>query len=259
MRTIHKTTEFQEVLCGSYELCVDSFALKFHDTYVFKDITHMFKRGTLTLLKGKNGVGKTCLLQCLCSIIPNHFDAVIEGIVNLMYTPLSDSGETQSILLYENVKESADRLSLKQSERNCNKDIISRYFGYLMQDPDKQLCFPFIDEELFFGAENLNRNKIEFDKDYEMLINEFPILKQAEVETSDLSYGQKKVLLFSAMILKDPLVYLLDEPIAGLSKEYRDKFSKLITILKNKGKIIIMAEHDSFFDKIADGHLLLEQ
>ena len=217
-----------------YDLNVSSLVLKFTDDYIFRDISISFKSGSLTVIKGKNGSGKTCFLQCLCSVIPKHFSAVIEGAVELK-----------------------DRLLHLDTAKPIYQTPM--HFGYLMQEPDKQLCFPFIEEELFFGAENVRRDMSDFNKDYELLVEMFPLLKWENIETNSLSFGQKKVLLFSSLILKNPTVYLLDEPTAGLSNDFRAKFTELIMMLKNKGKIIIIAEHTDYFDAISDEHILLNQ
>jgi len=203
---------------------VKSLGLKFGDVCLFNDVSFSCESGSLTVIKGKNGAGKTCLLQCLCHVIPKHFSGVVEGKVELS---TSDGAMT------------VDR-------------ILPRHFGYLMQEPDKQLCFPFIEEELFFGAENVGRDVAEFNKDYELLIEMFPLLKWDNIETNALSFGQKKVLLFSSLILKNPDVYLLDEPVAGLSDDFRERFTELIAMLRERGKIVIVAEHSDYFDSVCD-------
>ena len=209
---------------------VKSLGLKFRDDYVFRDVSVKCDGGSLTVIKGRNGAGKTCLLQCLCYVIPKHIFGVVEGAIELIFE--SPLGDLKSPL---------------QVDR-----ILPQHFGYLMQEPDKQLCFPFIEEELFFGAENVGRDVVDFNEDYELLVEMFPLLKWDSIETNALSFGQKKVLLFSSLILKNPDVYLLDEPIAGLSVDYREKFMELIAILRKRGKILIVAEHSDYFDSISD-------
>ena len=214
---------------------VKSLGLMFGDVCVFRDVNFISESGNLTVIKGKNGAGKTCLLQCLCYVIPKHFDGVVIGGVELVLKSHLD-----------------DWKSTLQVDR-----MLPKHFGYLMQEPDKQLCFPFIEEELFFGAENVGRDLAEFNKDYEMLIEMFPLLKWDNIETNALSFGQKKVLLFSSLILKNPDVYLLDEPVAGLSDDYRERFMELIALLRTRGKIVIVAEHSDYFDAVCDGVVFL--
>jgi len=213
---------------------VKNLSLKFSDKFIFNNINAEFNPATINLIKGKNGAGKTCFLQCLCGVIPRHFGGEVEGGWEI------ESGKWK-------VESSAGDGNL-----NSQFSILNSKFGFLMQEPDKQLCFPFIEEELFFGAENLNRNKDDFFKDYNELIQIFPILDRVDIETSALSFGEKKVLLFCSQILKDPEIFLLDEPLAGLSEHYRAKFIELIQKLKSKNKIIIIAEHTDVLDSLAD-------
>jgi len=213
------------------ELNIKSLALRFGEEYIFRDVNLSCKGGSLTLIKGKNGIGKTSLLQCICHVIPRHFSATVDGEVEL------NTGSKA-------VK--VDR-------------ILPQHFGYLMQEPDKQLCFPFIEEELFFGAENTRRDVNDFNLDYELLTQMFPLLKWTDIETNALSFGQKKVLLFSGLILKNPDVYLLDEPVAGLSDDFRERFSKLIAMLRERGKIVIVAEHSAYFDLMGSQQWIMGQ
>ncbi|MCK9331058.1 MAG: ABC transporter ATP-binding protein [Candidatus Cloacimonetes bacterium] len=180
--------------------------------------------GQLAIIKGDNGKGKTSLLQILCGAIPNYIKGHLTGDI-----------------IYNNTKLTYNSLV-----------DASHIFGYMMQDPEKQICFPFLEEELFFGAENLERNKEEFFKDFNLLIDLFPFLKNTNQETNSLSFGQKKILIFASLILKDPVIFLLDEPGAGLSEDNREKFILLVNNLKNKSKIILITEHHNIFDKYAN-------
>jgi energy-coupling factor transporter ATP-binding protein EcfA2 len=222
------------------ELIVNELTLKFANKVIFEKVSFIGQSGQITMIKGKNGSGKTSLLQCLCSVIPKHFPATMTGEITV--TPLSEEGYGGSCT----TSQSRDTIYGVSTEDR------STLFGDLMQEPDKQLCFPYLEEELLFGAENLQRNFADFQADYAYLLKLFPFLQKADAETNALSFGQKKALLLAGMILKDPDIFLLDEPSAGLSEDFREKFTELITMLKNKGKIIIIAEHDCYFDTIAD-------
>ena len=203
-------------------LTVKSINLQFDNKLIFKNISFTASAGTITVLKGKNGSGKTSLLRCLCDI-ENHNNFPPDNI------------------LYNNIP------VYKQ------KNKIPYIFGYLMQEPDKQICFPFIEEELFFGAENLNKNTDIINQDYDFLTELFPFLKRTDIETNALSFGQKKMLLFSGMVLKAPYIFLLDEPSVGLSDNFKNNLYNILKLLLQKGKIIIIAEHNDYFDGIANG------
>lgn len=201
-----------------------SVRFKKNDYHTFKDINFDISNGRLMLVKGGNGKGKTTLLNTICGAVPTYFPAEVSGEI---------SHNNKSIM-------------------NKNLPEKAHIFSLLMQDPDKQICFPYIEEELFFGAENLIRDYDEVLKDYKMLTDLFPFLDDSEKETSSLSFGQKKILLIASLVIKDSEVYLFDEPGAGISEDFRQKTLQIINYLKGKSKIVIIAEHDSLFDNYAD-------
>jgi energy-coupling factor transporter ATP-binding protein EcfA2 len=85
--------------------------------------------------------------------------------------------------------------------------------------------------------------------------DKFPFLQKKESLTTSLSFAQKKILLFVSIILKNPIIYLLDEPLAGLSEDYK---ILVIDIIKNiKDKIFIISEHNNDLDNFATEILYL--
>ena len=199
-----------------------NLTLSFGEKTVFQGLNMQFQGGQLALIKGPNGVGKSCLLQCICGIIPQHLFGTITG----------------EISLYQDEE-------LIQTEHHR-----AQHFSYLMQEPDKQICFPFIAEELFFAAENMGREFRLLAEDYAQLVADFPFIQNPETETQGLSFGQKKMLLLAGMILKNSDVYLLDEPCAGLSEMYREKVRSWVIKLLQLGKIVIIAEHEEFWEEM---------
>ena len=207
---------------------VENLGLKFNDLWTFQNISFTAEATNILSIKGRNGSGKTSLLQCLCSIIPLHINAMITG----------------NITLY------IDNNTIDIAPQNNDSTLLPNHFAYLMQDPDKQLCFPYTHEELFFPPENMNLDKDTCSHNYHIIIDLFPFLNN-NLETLSLSYGQKKILLFAAQILKNPDVYLLDEPNSGLSNDLKENLTNLILALKNNGKIIIITDHENYFDEYA--------
>ncbi|KUG24875.1 branched-chain amino acid transport atp-binding protein livg [hydrocarbon metagenome] len=63
----------------------------------------------------------------------------------------------------------------------------------------------------------------------------------------NLSYGQQKLLSVMCCLAADPKLLLLDEPIAGVNPEMRNKILKIISDLPNEGKSVILIDHDMDF------------
>jgi ABC-type transport system involved in cytochrome c biogenesis ATPase subunit len=94
-------------------ITVKNLSLTIENKLIFSGINAVFSSGNIYVIKGINGSGKTSLLRCICGVIPKHFDGNIQGSIEMLTT--------------------------------IN-------YGYLMQEPEMQICFVFIEEELFFSV-----------------------------------------------------------------------------------------------------------
>lgn len=59
-----------------------------------------------------------------------------------------------------------------------------------------------------------------------------------------LSAGQRRRVAIAALVARDPEVWLLDEPHAGLDAEYRDLLDGLIGAASARGRTLLMASHE---------------
>lgn len=67
---------------------------------------------------------------------------------------------------------------------------------------------------------------------------------------SEISYGQQKLLSLACCVSNGAEFLLIDEAVAGIQPEYRNKIAILIKQLKEEGKTILLIEHNTDF--IAD-------
>ena len=68
-----------------------------------------------------------------------------------------------------------------------------------------------------------------------------------------LSHGQKQWLEIGMMLVADPQVLLLDEPVAGMSDHETQRTAELIARLKSPERAVVVIEHDmDFVGRIAD-------
>lgn len=82
---------------------------------------------------------------------------------------------------------------------------------------------------------------------------------QLDSKAGTLSHGQKQWLEIGMLLLQDPELLLLDEPVAGMSVSEREMTAAL---LKNigKGRSVVVIEHDmKFVENIADRVTVLHQ
>ena len=68
----------------------------------------------------------------------------------------------------------------------------------------------------------------------------------------DLSHGQKQWLEIGMLLMQEPRVLLLDEPVAGMTDDETDRTAELLLQLKGKHCLIVV-EHDmKFIEAISD-------
>ena len=82
---------------------------------------------------------------------------------------------------------------------------------------------------------------------------------QRDRRGGDLSHGQKQWLEIGMLLIQDPELLMLDEPVAGMSVSERAKTAELLKqIIKNRSVIVI--EHDmKFVESIAHRVTVLHQ
>lgn len=114
--------------------------------------------------------------------------------------------------------------------------------GFLFQNPDHQLLFPTVMEELCFGADQQGRTG--FKASPESRARALARAHCAEhllgLATHELSEGQKQLVCLLAVLMDEPDVLLLDEPCAGLDHRLT---GQLMATLLGLPQRIIMATH----------------
>lgn len=107
-----------------------------------------------------------------------------------------------------------------------------REIGLLFQNPEHQIIFPTVLEEVTFGLRQLGQKKAEAEKNALEVLSGFGKEHWKNVHTSALSQGQKHLVCLMAVVAMKPNLIILDEPFAGLDiptkrqlQRYLDKFS----------------------------------
>jgi len=71
-------------------------------------------------------------------------------------------------------------------------------------------------------------------------------------QAGNLSHGQKQWLEIGMLLMQDPKLLLLDEPVAGMTDEETERTAELFLTLKGKHSLVVV-EHDmSFINTISD-------
>ena len=76
------------------------------------------------------------------------------------------------------------------------------------------------------------------------LLEEFGLTRLARERAGNLSYGQKKLLEFAAVLMGEPRLVLLDEPTAGVNPVLVEQIEERIRELNARGLTFLVVEHN---------------
>jgi ABC-type branched-subunit amino acid transport system ATPase component len=92
------------------------------------------------------------------------------------------------------------------------------------------------------------------------LLEEFRLSHVADLFASELSYGQRKLLEFAAVLMSRPKLVLLDEPTAGVNPVLIETMERHIRERHAEGITFLIVEHDmNFVMRLCDPVVVLDQ
>lgn len=88
--------------------------------------------------------------------------------------------------------------------------------GILFQNPDHQIIFPTVEEEIAFGLLQMGQSKAEAARRVAAILGQFDKRHWTQASIHQLSQGQRQLVCLMAVLAMQPRVVVLDEPFAGL-------------------------------------------
>lgn len=178
------------------------------------DISLMIEAGEFVVLCGPSGSGKSTLLR-------------------LLKREVSPGGKISGAILLDDVP------LHEWPAREAAAQI-----GLVMQNPDNQLVVDTVEHELAFGMENFGLERDAMRRRMAEMAGFFglePLLKR---KTDELSGGQKQTVNLAAVLMLQPRILLLDEPLAQLDPLAARELLGMIKRLNEEwGITVIMSEH----------------
>lgn len=95
-----------------------------------------------------------------------------------------------------------------------------------------------------FNFRGLKNEEAENREKAKSLLEYVNIQEKTDDLAESLSYGQQKLLSLACCLASDAELFLLDEPVAGINPEIIEKILVIIKELKEKGKTVILIEHN---------------
>ena len=131
-----------------------------------------------------------------------------------------------------------------------------RALGILFQNPDHQILFPTVIEELSFGLVQLGTPRAEASACALALLARHSRTGWANAPVATLSQGQRHWLCLMSVLLMEPATILLDEPLAGLDLPSQIRLTRAFAALPQR---LITISHDPAVMETQDRVIWLEQ
>ncbi|WP_204374481.1 ABC transporter ATP-binding protein [Halolamina pelagica] len=184
------------------------------------DVDFSVYRDEVVALVGGNGAGKSTLLEHLnATLVPDDGELVVDG------RPITDD-----------------------TKAHARKEV-----GFVFQDADTQLVAPTVLDDVMFGLQNYG---VPGDQAKVRVREALATVDASHLEDRIphyLSGGEKRLVGLAGVLVLDPSVVVLDEPLAGLDPERSQLVADRIQQVHEEGISVVLSTHDlEFAAEVAD-------
>ncbi len=217
-----------------FVLAVEDLTVSFDGFKAVDSLTLYIDKNELRVVIGPNGAGKTTLLDLICGKTKST-----SGSIKFQNTELTKLSE------HEIVRAGVGR----KFQTPSIYENLTVYQNLSISYPKGRGVWG----SLFF------KETPEVIERVKSVAEQILLQDMLNMEAALLSHGQKQWLEIGMLLMQEPELMMLDEPVAGMSAKERDQTAELLNrICKNRSVIVI--EHDmEFVKKIAHKVTVLHQ
>ena len=133
---------------------------------------------------------------------------------------------------------------------------VRRKVGFVFQNPDNQIVFPVVEEDLAFGMKNLGLDKATICERTDAALARYDMQDLRQHPAHLLSGGQKQLLAISGVLVMEPEYIVFDEPTTLLDLRNKRRIAAAIAELDQTA---IVVSHDLEFLQDFDRVLVFER
>ena len=217
-----------------YLLAVEALTVSFDGFKAVNDLSFYVDEKDIRVIIGPNGAGKTTVLDLICGKT-----RASEGSIRFRNRELTRMSESQIVLAGVGRKFQTPSI-----------------YDELTVFENLEISYP--KGRSVFGALTFKRDRAVIDR-VEEIADVIFLKDQLKQSAEFLSHGQKQWLEIGMLLIQDPELLMLDEPVAGMSVSERLKTAELLNrIIADRSVIVI--EHDmKFVEDIARKVTVLHQ
>lgn len=175
------------------------------------DVSLRIEPGEIVAVLGASGSGKSTLLRALAGLVPHFHGGRFAGRVEIA----------------------------GRDTRRCRPAELAGTVASLFQDPEEQVIFGRVANEVAFGLENLGMPPPLIRTRAEAALAEAGISHLADRRTEELSAGELQRVCLASVLALDPALLLLDEPTSQLDP---DGAEALLDVACGRGGAVIVSE-----------------
>lgn len=201
---------------------LEDITVTFDGFQALKEVDFYVDHGELRALIGPNGAGKTTLLDVICGRArPDTGRAIfgqrtdISKLEEHEITMLGIGRKFQTPTVFKNLT-LIDNLTLALRYR---RDVMATLFGALSRSHT---------ERIYSTLQTLG------------------LEQKAQNQAGALSHGEMQWLEIGMVMVQEPALFLLDEPVAGMTREEREKTGEILQDLARQHAVLVV-EHDMEF------------
>lgn len=186
------------------------------DHPVLRDISLSIPEGSISIITGPSGAGKTTLCRAMSGILSHVYTGTSTGSIAIA---------GRDMMEYDGIEELSHTVSM------------------VFDDADAQLIFTTVGEEVMTSLENSGLSKQEAEAELVRILDLLEISHLADRAPYTLSGGQKQKAALAATLALGTNVLILDEATSELDEEARTLIFSILRKLADEGKTIILVEH----------------
>ena len=219
---------------NDFLLSIENLTVSFDGFKAVNDLNLYVDENEIHVIIGPNGAGKTTVLDLIC-------------------------GRTKAT-------EGSIRFRSKELTEMKEHEIVRQGVGRKFQNPSiyedltvfENLEISFPRGRNVFGALTFRRDDEVVERVREIAAMIF-LDKLLDMQAALLSHGQKQWLEIGMLLIQDPELLMLDEPVAGMSVSERIQTAELLNKI-TEGRSVMVVEHDmKFVEDIAHRVTVLHQ
>ncbi|HEB9286870.1 TPA: ABC transporter ATP-binding protein [Campylobacter coli] len=178
---------------------------------IFKGINFTIDKSEVLAILGRNGVGKTTLIQCCMGFLK--------------------------------WADGASYLQNRAVETISHQELFSK-ISYIPQAKNLKIGLKVLDMILLgFNTKITTIPKKEHIDKANEIMEDLEIMHLAQKTCDCLSGGELQMVIFARALVNEPLLIVLDEPESNLDFKNQDRVLKTLEFLKKKGKSVIINTH----------------